>query len=140
MALTLIGAFLLYIAVPNIGPVVRAARADGTPGVFTAERLYCVQHPGHESCSWIGRFRSDDGAVSRIGVTLHGSSRDSHHTGRETQAVDVGRMNRVYGPEGSSEWVFTVLMLVAGTAILAYPHARLLRRPIAGPPAPEPMA
>jgi hypothetical protein len=139
-ALTLVGVLLLYVAVPNIGPVVRAARADGLAGVFTAERLHCVRHPGHESCNWIGRFRSDDGTVRRTGVTFYGSTRDSHRAGEETRALDIGRSNRIYGPEGSSEWVFTMLMLLAGLGILSRLYTGPLRRLLSRRRVPEPMS
>ncbi|MEU7898710.1 hypothetical protein AB0B45_38365 [Nonomuraea sp. NPDC049152] len=126
--MTLIGVFLLYLATPNIGPVIRAARADGVAGTFTAERLYCVQHPGHESCSWIGTFRSDDATVRRAEVAMYDSGRESHRAGTETRAIDVGRPNRVYGPQGSGEWMFTALLLVGGVAILAYLYVPPLMR------------
>ncbi|GAA2392434.1 hypothetical protein GCM10010404_57110 [Nonomuraea africana] len=128
VAMTLVAVFLLYLATPNVGLVIRAARADGFPGTFTAERLYCVQHPGHESCSWIGTFRSDDGTVRRAEVAMHDSGRESYRAGTETRAIDVGRPNRVYGPEGSQEWMFTALLLLGGVAILAYLYVPPLMR------------
>jgi hypothetical protein len=134
--LTLLGAFLLYLAVPNVGPAVRAARADGQHGVFTARTVNCIQHPGHESCSWTGEFRSHDGTIHRDGVALYGSDRDALRPGTTTEAVDVGRPNQVYGPGGSREWVFTALLLLAGAAILAFPYAGWLRR-LVRKPAPE---
>jgi hypothetical protein len=127
-ALTLLGAFLLYLAIPNIGPAVRAARADGDRGVFTARTVDCIQHPGHESCSWTGEFRSDDGTIHRARVALYGSDRDSLRPGMETEAVDVGRPYQVYGPGGSREWVFTALLFLAGAAVLAFSYAGPLLR------------
>ncbi|GGK90752.1 hypothetical protein Sme01_52990 [Sphaerisporangium melleum] len=128
LALTLVGAFLLYLAVPNIGPVVRAARADGVPGVFTAESVSCISHPGHESCSWSGDFLSTDGTIRRTGITLYGADRDMLRPGQRTPAVDIGRESRVYGPGGSNEWVFTALLLLAGLAVMLFPYVRPLRR------------
>ena len=125
--LTLIAIFLLYLAVPSIGPVVRAARADGIAGSFTARRLECIQHPGHESCTWTGDFRSADGAVRRTGVAMYGADREMLREGQETPAVDVGRPNRVYGPGGSMEWVFTALLLLAALGILYVAYGRPLR-------------
>ncbi|WP_214410612.1 hypothetical protein [Sphaerisporangium fuscum] len=127
--LTLIGAFLLYLAIPNIGPTVRAARADGVPGVFTARTLSCVEHPGHESCSWSGEFQPDGGGRRRSPVTLYGSDRDSLRPGMRAKAVDVGRPSQVYGPGGSNEWVFTFLVLLAGAALVLFPWVRRTRRP-----------
>ncbi|MCW2877903.1 MAG: hypothetical protein JWQ95_2003 [Sphaerisporangium sp.] len=121
--LTLLGAFLLYLVIPNIGPAWRAARADGDPGVFTARSVSCVEHPGHESCSWMGEFRSTDGRIDRTRVALYGSDRDSLRPGMETKAVDVGRPNLVYGPGGSREWVFTALLFIAGLGILVFSYA-----------------
>ncbi|WP_327045653.1 hypothetical protein OG320_28840 [Microbispora sp. NBC_01189] len=130
-ALTLFALFLLFLTVPGIGPAVRAARADGVPGTFTARSVDCVRHPGHESCTWNGDFRSDDGAVRRDGVELYGADRDMLREGQQTRAVDVGRPSRVYGPGGSMEWVFTALLLLAAAGILlvAYggPVRHLLR-------------
>ena len=51
LAATGVGLVLLALAVPNIGPALRAARAEGVPGTFTAETLRCVRHPGHEACT-----------------------------------------------------------------------------------------
>ncbi|MFC0865704.1 hypothetical protein ACFHYQ_25740 [Sphaerimonospora cavernae] len=130
--LTLIPVFLLYLTVPNIGPVVRAARADGIAGTFTARRVDCVQHPGHESCTWSGDFRSADGAVHRTDIALYGADRDMLRAGQETAAVDVGRAGRVYGPGGSMEWVFTALLILAALAILTALYGGPLRRALAG--------
>lgn len=125
--LILAAVYLLYLAVPNVRPAVRAARADGTPGVFTARRLSCVRHPGHESCSWTGEFHSDDGRIHRTRVALHGSDRKSLRSGTRIAAIDVGRARQVYGPEGSTEWLPTALLLLAGVAIVVY---LAVRRPI----------
>ncbi|MEO5874050.1 MAG: hypothetical protein ABIS86_07590 [Streptosporangiaceae bacterium] len=127
VVLALTGVFLIYLAAPNIGPSLRAARADGTVGVFTAQRLDCLQHPGHESCSWTGEFRSADGA-RRPEVSLYGSGRDSLRVGESTTAVDVGRASRVYGPEGSHEWIATALLLLTGVLLLVFAIRRPRRR------------
>ncbi|MEV6983472.1 hypothetical protein AB0M95_19760 [Sphaerisporangium sp. NPDC051017] len=126
--LTLIAAFLLYLAVPNIGTAVRAARADGAPGVFIARELTCVLHPGHESCVWVGEFRSDDGSIGRSGVEMYGSDRQSYRAGERTRAVDIGLAGRVYGPGGSNEWVLTALILASGLGILLWQYGGALRR------------
>ncbi|MER6949287.1 hypothetical protein ABT294_35250 [Nonomuraea sp. NPDC000554] len=107
-------------------PAIRAARADGTPGVFTAERLDCVYHGPHEQCNWLGEFRADNG--ERRQVSLYGSDSDTLRVGQQTKAVDVGRSSRVYGPGGSNEWVFTALLLAAGLSLLVYAVKRLAPR------------
>ncbi|MBA9005592.1 hypothetical protein [Thermomonospora cellulosilytica] len=136
--LVAVALYLLYLALPNLGPALRAARLDGTAGTFTAQRLQCVRHPGHESCSWQGTFVSDDGAVRREGVWLHGSDRSSHQAGQRTRAYDTGRESRVYGPGGSREWVPIALMVAVSGALLAFAFSRPRERrdPGAGEPVP----
>ncbi|GAA4105008.1 hypothetical protein [Actinomadura miaoliensis] len=126
--LLLAGAYLLYLSVPNVAPAVRAAKADGTPGMFTAQRLQCISHPGHESCSWTGEFRSDDGTIRRADVSLYGSGRNSLHEGERTRAFDIGRESRVYGPDGSREWISIALMILVGAAFFVFALVRVRRR------------
>ncbi|MFI0366872.1 hypothetical protein ACH35V_03280 [Actinomadura sp. 1N219] len=130
-------AYLLYLAVPNVGPALRAASAEGTPGVFTAQQLQCIQHPGHESCSWKGEFRSDTGGIHRTGVSLHGAGRDSLQVGAQTKAVDVGRTSRVYSPDGSREWVAIALMVLTSAILLTFACLRMRPRRSTTPAAPE---
>ncbi|WP_406316619.1 hypothetical protein OHA77_05620 [Streptosporangium sp. NBC_01639] len=124
VVLTFVAGFLLYLAVPNVMPVIRAAGADGTPGVFTAERLDCVHHGAHEQCTWLGEFRADNG--ERREVSLYGSDRGTLHADQRIRAFDVGRSSRVYGSGGSNEWVFTALLLVAGLSLFIYAARRLI--------------
>ena len=119
------GLLLLVFAVPNVAPALRAARAEGVRGTFTAERLTCVQHPGHEQCTWYGRFRGDD---RNREVTLYGATRASLRVGQAVTAIDVGRPWRVYPPSGSREWI-VVAAVIAGAIVLLLPLAtRLLHR------------
>ncbi|MEU4508292.1 hypothetical protein AB0G05_02235 [Nonomuraea wenchangensis] len=137
LVMALMSLFLLYLSVPNIAPVLRAATADGAAGWFTPVRLACVHHPGHEQCTWMGGFQADSGAAPRADVALYGSDRESNRAGERTRAVDVGRPYQVYGPGGSREWVAIGLMLLAGVGLLAYAtvsHVRPKTRP-ARPPA-----
>ncbi|MER7760769.1 hypothetical protein [Streptomyces sp. NPDC097619] len=122
-------ALLMYLALPNVGNVVRAATADGVSGSFTASRLSCVAHPGHETCEWSGTFRSTDGRVSREGISLYGSGRGSLTVGKATPAVDVGNPGRVYRPGGSHEWIFTLALLALSYGLLAYLARRHLMPP-----------
>lgn len=133
LLLLLAGVLLLYVALPNLGSAARAAFVDGAPGTFTASRLTCVSHPGHETCEWSGVFRTADGTVERRGVKLYGSGRDTFESGQEAAAVDVGNAGRVYDPSGSNEWIFTALMLIAGYALLAVVAVRHLMPPARRP-------
>ncbi|TXK40168.1 hypothetical protein [Nonomuraea sp. C10] len=120
VVLLLVAALALSWTLPGIGPALRLATGHGLRGTFTAQRLDCLRHPGHESCAWTGAFRSRDGLVQRTEVTLAGSDRGTHRAGQRVEAVDVGLTNRVYGPGGSAEWVFTVLLALAELALLAF--------------------
>jgi hypothetical protein len=133
VALAALGLLLLFWSVPELGPTIKAARADGVSGVFTAGELRCIQHPGHESCVWAGDFTSGDGRVLRRDVELYGSDRGTLAAGRSIHAVDTGRASRVYGPDGSGEWLFTTLLALAGAAMLAVAARRVWRRPAREP-------
>ncbi len=115
---TIVGALLLLLALPNVVPVVRAARADGDPGAFVAEQLSCIGHLGHEACSWFGTFRSHGTSEVKANVYLYGSDRDTLRPGQQVPAVDTGRTGRVYPPDGSNEWVLTAGLLVIGCLLL----------------------
>jgi hypothetical protein len=116
--LALLGGFLLYVVIPNVAPVLRAADGGaGVPGTFTAGQLLCVQHPGHTACGWQGEFRSDDGTLERRQVGLYGDAGDLK-AGAVIKARDVGRSGKVYRPAGTHEWVLTALLAAVGLALL----------------------
>jgi hypothetical protein len=111
------GLLLLAFAVPNLAPAIRAARDEGVRGTFTAERLACVQHPGHEQCTWYGTFHSPGNTRE---VTLYGAGRGTVHEGERVPAVDVaGRPLRVYPPSGSREWIVVATVLAVACGLLA---------------------
>src|SRR5690606_29535599 len=114
MAIMVAGVAVMFLALRDLGPAIAAARADGTPGTFTAHRMACIQHPGHEQCSWFGSFRADTGEVRPGEVAYYGSDRDTFTPGQTVRAFDTGRRGHVYGPEGSNEWMVVVLLFVAG--------------------------
>jgi hypothetical protein len=134
LLLLLAASLMLYVTLPNLGNVIRAATADGVGGTFTAARLTCFSHPGHETCEWAGTFRSADGRTLRRDVSLYGSGRNSLTGGQSVRAVDVGNRGRVYRPGGSAEWIFTVALLLTGYALLG----QLARRHLLPPPRPRP--
>ncbi len=120
------GLLLVLLAVGNLGPALAAFRGDGTWGTFTARRVECVEHPGHEQCTWLGEFRS--GRTVRSGVGFYGGDRGTFTPGQTVRAFDTGRQDHVYGPGGSNEWVVVVLLLAAGLGLAARPLIRLRRR------------
>lgn len=119
VVLLLTAAVFLYVSLPNLGTAIRAARGDGTRGMFTAARLDCVRHPGHESCAWSGTFRPQGGGQARF-VTFEGGGRDGLRPGESRPAVDIGLPTQVYAPRSSGTWILTAALLIAGYAILAY--------------------
>jgi hypothetical protein len=124
------GVLLLLLALPNLDPALRAARGDGVQGTFVARDLRCVQHPGHELCTWYGVFRRD-GAADRSGVHLYGAGRESLRTGQVVAAIDTGRESRVYPPTGSREWIPTLGLALAG-CVLFVPLVRESVRVVRG--------
>ncbi|MFD6949718.1 hypothetical protein A6A08_01325 [Nocardiopsis sp. TSRI0078] len=117
VVLVLLAALVVYMGASNIDRSLRAARAEGEPGTFTASRLDCVQHPGHESCTCYGSYAPDAGGAERADVYLYGRDRETCPIGEPTEAIDIGAASRVYGPEGSNEWVMTAGVVLVGLAI-----------------------
>ncbi|MGV9778139.1 hypothetical protein [Streptosporangium sp. NPDC003464] len=120
------GLVLVLLAGQNLGPALAALRGEGTWGTFTAQRVECVQHPGHEQCTWLGDFRA--GGEARQGIAFYGADREAFTPGQTVRAFDTGRRGHVYGPGGSNEWIMVVLLLVAGLGLAARPLLRLRRR------------
>ncbi|WP_304451485.1 hypothetical protein [Nocardiopsis sp. YSL2] len=118
LVLMVLAGTVAYVGLAGLDQGLRAARGEGTPGVFTATALSCVRHPSHESCGCDGTFTADDGGPARE-VTLHAAGRDTCVVGAEIAAVDAGSDTRVYGPDGSREWIVSALLLVgASVAVL----------------------
>ncbi|WP_143832856.1 MULTISPECIES: hypothetical protein [Nocardiopsis] len=117
VALLLVAALIVYLGASNVDRSLRAARADGVAGTFTGTRLDCVQHPGHESCTCYGVYVPDSGGPERTDVYLYGRDRQSCPVGEPASAVDVGSASRVYGPEGSNEWIMTAAMILVGLGV-----------------------
>lgn len=125
LVVALLAAALGHVGFTGLDQNVRAARGEGAPGVFTATVLSCVQHPGHESCTCAGTFRS--GEEPERQVYLHAAGPETCVEGSGTRARDVGAQNRVYGPDGSREWVLSVLMLVVSGALVCGAGFRVFR-------------
>jgi hypothetical protein len=132
LVLMLLAAFVAYAGLAGLDQGLRAARGEGTPGVFTATALTCAQHPGHESCSCDGTF-SADGGPGR-GATLHAAGRDTCVEGARIAAVDVGSDTRVYGPDGSREWIASALLLTGALAAVLWSLVLVVRSVLARPP------
>ncbi|NKY96958.1 hypothetical protein [Nocardiopsis alborubida] len=128
--LVVLAALAAYVGFAGLEQGLRAARGEGAPGVFTVSSITCVQHPGHESCTCNGTFTGDGGGEPR-GVYLHAAGRDTCQEGARIPAVDAGASNRVYGPDGSREWILSSFLLAACPALVggvAANWVRYLRR------------
>lgn len=131
------GLLLVLLAVQNLGPALAALRGEGVWGTFTAHRVECVEHPGHQQCTWLGEFRS--GRTVREGIGFYGGDRDAFTPGQTVRAFDTGRQGHVYGPGGSNEWIVVVLLMAAGLGLMARPLLRRRRGvPRPGSPAATP--
>lgn len=117
VVLVILAVLVAYVGVSGLGQGLRAARGEGAPGVFTMTSITCVQHPGHESCTCNGTFTGDAGEEPRS-VYLHAAGRDTCVEDASIPAGDVGASNRVYGPDGSREWILSVFILVACAAVI----------------------
>ena len=117
VVLVVLSVLVAYVGVSGLGQGLRAARGEGAPGVFTMTSITCVQHPGHESCTCNGTFTGDAGEEPR-NVHLHAAGRDTCVKDELIPAVDAGASNRVYGPDGSREWILSVFILVVCVAVV----------------------
>lgn len=105
-----------YVGLAGGDQGARAARGEGTPGMFVAESLSCVQHPGHESCVCQGTFTPEEAEEERS-VRLHAAERSDCASGARVRAVDSGAADRVYGPWGSREWVFSAALVTVSASV-----------------------
>lgn len=137
VVLALSAALVGWIALTGLEQDLRSARGEGTPGIFVAAEAVCVQHPGHESCTCHGTFSGPDADPRE--TVLHAAGRDTCVPGSQVAAVDTGASGRVYGPDGSREWVLSGGLLAASALTLAATAVRTLRPAWTPcPPAPDP--
>ncbi|NYH51509.1 hypothetical protein HNR06_001098 [Nocardiopsis arvandica] len=117
VVIVVLAALVAYVGLAGLEQGLRAARGEGVPGVFTVGGITCVQHPGHESCTCNGSFADAGGGEPRA-VYLHAAGRDTCEEGARIPAVDAGASNRVYGPDGSREWILSSFVLAACLAVV----------------------
>ena len=117
VVLLLVAVMIVYLGASNVERSWRAALGEGAPGTFVATSLDCVQHPGHESCTCYGTYVPESDAPERDDVYLYGRDRQTCQVGQQAAAVDVGAASRVYGPEGSNEWIMTAGMILFGLGL-----------------------
>ncbi|WP_239646997.1 hypothetical protein [Nocardiopsis salina] len=137
--LALLAALVGWIALTGLEQDLRSARGEGAPGVFVPTGAVCVQHPGHESCTCHGTFTGPDAEPRE--TVLHAAGRDDCVPETGVAAVDTGASGRVYGPDGSREWLLSGGLIAASALVLTVTAVRTFRP--AGrtcPPSPAPGA
>jgi hypothetical protein len=102
-------AYVGVLAAINLGPAVRAAQGQGTPGIFTGVREQC----GRGSCTLFGDWVASDGRRTRVNVRLHGGP-DSLGVGDSAPAFDTGDSDGVFANERDRRYV----VLIAGMTLL----------------------
>lgn len=123
-----VGAVLvLAICSTDLGPSLRAARGEGTPGVLLVKSRDC-----HRTCTVSGTFTSDDGSLVRTGV-VYGDGARHAKVGARLRALDTGDRGEVFKPHGSHTWILilTVMAMAVGTLVWwlwRYPWGALRRR------------
>lgn len=119
--------FILVIAFIDLPGSVRAARNEGTPGMFTAVRKVCrpVWERGGGGCSYFGDFTSRDGSVRLKDVFYEGNPGG---IGNSVAAQYVGTTDppRVHKVD-SDEWIFVTAFVVGSTGYLGLRAWRLVR-------------
>lgn len=123
-----VGAVLiLVICSMSLGPSVRAARGEGTPGVLLVKSREC-----HRTCTASGTFTSDDGSLVRAGVGYQDGARHAK-VGDRLRALDTGDRGEVFKPSGSRTWILilTIMAMAVGSLVWwlwRYPLGALRRR------------
>jgi hypothetical protein len=106
-----------------------AAKGEGQAGTFVAERRSCSPTKyGGESCSWYGAFEAADGSRRVADVLLNTDT--PRQVGERVAVLYEGQTDppKVYLAEGSRDWLWGVLLLLASFGYLSWGIWRLLRR------------
>lgn len=74
---------------------IRAARGEGTMGVFTAEEVKCQ---GRGPCHWSGSYLPDDGLSDSREVWIYGYEAYELSPGDRVPALDAGHEFKVHRP------------------------------------------
>lgn len=118
---------VLVMAPWALGPAIRAAHGNGTPGMFTAQEQQCSR----VGCNWLGMFRSEHGTVLHDADYVDRAPPGTH-SGSSFPALWPGGSNDVYAAHGSTGWIQIVLAeVVAGVGLAAlvwYGPIRYLRK------------
>lgn len=101
---------LLAVGALGFGPALRAARGEGTRGVFTAESLSCDQ-----SCQWTGTFTTASHQL-RPNVVYDDPLPPGTHPGSIVPALYPAGSDEVFAVHGSTTWRFYAVLMPVATA------------------------
>ena len=105
-----------------------AAHGGGRTGVFTAEEaLSCPR--SDVTCSWRGRFTSDDGSVRIEGVLLDSPAPGSVGARVPARYLGPADPSVVYQVEGDDSWIWIVVTSTVAAGYLAAFLVAFARRP-----------
>jgi hypothetical protein len=119
----LVGVLLAAHTADTLAKELRAARAEGVKGVFTAEELRCE---GRGPCRWHGSFLPEHGRSARQNVWIYGYGSSGLSEGDRVPALDAGYGVKVYRP-GSYDWEAVALLMAATLVTLLGPAYALWR-------------
>jgi hypothetical protein len=129
IVLPLCSLFTIIVVGTGMPDAINAAQGDGQAGTFVAERRSCEPtRYGGESCSWYGVFEGADGSVQIDDVLLDSDSPE--HVGDRVGVLYEGQTDPpvVYLSQGSRDWLWGVLALLASFGYLTWGGWRLFRR------------
>lgn len=115
--------FFLVLGVVDLPSSLQAARNDGQPGTFTAQRSECGLRHG---CTFHGTFVSEDGAVKLADVFIDNGV-DEVGESVPAQYVEDARTNKVY--EANSRALMWVGLLLVGSVLYLIGWSWLVARP-----------
>jgi hypothetical protein len=126
--LPLCALFTITVVGMGLPAAINAAQGEGQAGTFIAEHRSCApMRFGGESCSWYGTFESADDSVRVADVLLNTDSPQS--VGDRVAVLYEGESDppKVYLADGSTDWLWGLVLLLGGIGYLAWGGWRLLR-------------
>jgi len=107
----------MMLATIHFGTTWSAAHGGGHPGTLQVQQHRCHR----SSCSWKGRFQSDDGAVIRESVTMRDDVPAGTRAGDQLRARDTGDRTYVFAESGSFGWSYPLYgMALSGAYLLGW--------------------
>jgi hypothetical protein len=105
---------ILFSVFVGFAPTLTAQLGIGKAGIFTVTDENCTA-----SCSWIGKFTSNDGTDTRYDISLVGGGQ-ALHVFDQIPAVDTGDGADVQATGGAGDWTFVLVATLVALAILGF--------------------